>query len=116
MKSYLAALALLPVLALGACDTSSLPTAAQIQQVEVAIQNAAQSACQAAPTVESIGIIVAAMIAGGTPIEQIAAQVENQFCTLVNNPPASCEFKAVPQAGAAGYFVGNYNGYPIYKK
>jgi hypothetical protein len=114
MRSILPAIALLPVLALGACDTSSLPTATQVQQVEVAIQNAAQAACKAAPTVESIGIIAAALIAGGTPVDQIANQVVNQFCSLVNNPPATASRRSVP-TGASGY-VGNLNGYPIYKK
>jgi len=111
-----AILATLPAaLLLASCDTSKLPTAEQIQQVEVSIQNGAIAVCKAAPTIESIGIIAASLIAGGVAVDQVANQVINQFCNLVLHPPASAgpHLAAVP--GSSGY-VGSVNGYPIYKK
>lgn len=116
------ALPLALTLTLAGCDTSGLPTAEQVAQVELSIQNAAKATCKAAPTIETIGLIVAGLVAGGTAISQVANVAVNQFCTLVVNAPApvQAQLKAVAAsnklAGKLGapVQVGEWKGYPIY--
>ncbi len=107
MRKWLTSTALACSIFIGGCST------VQVTNFLSQIQSATASACAFVPTIDTILAVASAL---GIPASGIAGAAINTIAHVICNqvpPVASARYRAIPHAGSAAGFAGDFNGIQI---